>query len=549
MKHASSRILGAVSSLLVLLAGCLLLFTYSAQAREPGQAKNLSEQEVQAAAETWVHYVTAGARPDAVIERMEPHQVHGETVAYIAHLDGGGFALCGANELVLPVYFYSTGGTYDPLNPDYQYILWEIGARLETYQKALEEIGPEPDRHPEDLSERSTLWQDLIAGRLPRRAQEPAGVLAEPVSMTLELTSHWHQGTPYNDQCPLHVPAGERSVVGCAATAMSQIMYYWQWPNTGTGTGDVDYEYRWRNNWDSEPLATDPNIPAGWVGRLQWTAVGGGMLQMNGNWDGSVLAAAEGITNTSTYRSALSTLYGRLNSNVTSWPADFGATTYQWSLMADREGQLPPGGDAAVATLSHHAGIAVEMEYGIWGSGASASYVADALEDHFRYDLDATYGARNIDTMTEEMQWLRPVAFMGWYPQNGGHAWVVYGYNKATDPNRQFLMNLGWGGPGDGWYSCDNMDLDGDGVPDLDMNQHHVTRIAPEDVVRFVGNDNAGDGTPNDPYQDIEEAIAEAQDDATLIFRAGSINTFSVDTLVIDRPFTLKGWDVIVRKQ
>jgi hypothetical protein len=549
MKHASSRILIAVWSLLVLLAGCLFWFTYSAQARESGQAQNFSEREVGAAVKTWVHYVTADARPDAVIERMEPHQVQGETVAYIAYLDGGGFALCGVNELVLPVYFYSPGGTYDPLNPDYQYILWEIGARLEIYQKALETIGPELDRYPEGLSERATLWQDLIAGQLPRSAQEPAGLLAEPTLMTLELTSHWHQGTPYNDQCPLHVPAGDRCLVGCVATTMSQIMYYWKWPNTGTGSISVNYEYRWRNNWDSEPLATDPNIPAGWLGRLQWTAAGGGMLQMNGDWDGSVLAAARAITNTSAYRDALVVLYGRLNSNITNWPADFGATTYQWNLMADEEGQLPQGGDAAVATLSHHTGIAVGMNYGIWGSGASTSHADNALEDHFRYDLDATYGARNVDTMVEEIQWLRPMAFRGDDPFHGGHAWVVYGYNKATDPARQFLMNLGWGGGGDGWYSCDNMDLDGDGTPDFNIDQHHVTRIAPEDVVRFVGDDSSGDGSPNDPYQDIEEAIAEAQDDATLIFKAGSINTFSADTLVIDRPLTLKGWDVIVRKQ
>ncbi len=36
------------------------------------QAKELGEQEVQAAVETWMRYVTADARQDAVIEEMEP---------------------------------------------------------------------------------------------------------------------------------------------------------------------------------------------------------------------------------------------------------------------------------------------------------------------------------------------------------------------------------------------------------------------------------------------------------------------------------------------
>jgi hypothetical protein len=56
------------------------------------QAGRIGEQEVRGAVETWVRYVTADARPDAVIERMEPYQMDGEIVAYIAHLKGVVFA-------------------------------------------------------------------------------------------------------------------------------------------------------------------------------------------------------------------------------------------------------------------------------------------------------------------------------------------------------------------------------------------------------------------------------------------------------------------------
>ena len=66
------------------------------------------------------------------------------------------------------------------------------------------------------------------------------------------------------------------------------------------------------------------------------------------------------------------------------------------------------------------------------------------------------------------------------------------------------------------------------------------------DNVRFVGAGNAGDGSPNDPYKNIEEAIAEAPDHATLIFKAGSVNTFAASTLVIDRPFTLRGYNAVL---
>lgn len=71
------------------------------------EAKELVEQEVRAAVETWVRQVTADARPDAVIERMEPHDVNGKTVAYVAQLSGGGFCLCGADRPEFFLYIFT----------------------------------------------------------------------------------------------------------------------------------------------------------------------------------------------------------------------------------------------------------------------------------------------------------------------------------------------------------------------------------------------------------------------------------------------------------
>lgn len=43
------------------------------------------------------------------------------------------------------------------------------------------------------------------------------------------LTCNWSQGAPYNNQCPDF--NGERSVTGCVATAMAQVMYFWRYPS------------------------------------------------------------------------------------------------------------------------------------------------------------------------------------------------------------------------------------------------------------------------------------------------------------------------------
>ena len=43
------------------------------------------------------------------------------------------------------------------------------------------------------------------------------------------LSCLWSQSEPYYNQCPLY--SGERSVTGCIATAMAQVMYYWKYPD------------------------------------------------------------------------------------------------------------------------------------------------------------------------------------------------------------------------------------------------------------------------------------------------------------------------------
>jgi hypothetical protein len=60
---------------------------------------------------------------------------------------------------------------------------------------------------------------------------------------------------------------------------------------------------------------------------------------------------------------------------------------------------------------------------------------------------------------------------------------------------------------------------------------------------------HTGVGSLDDPYENIKEAIANASDGATLVFRAGSVNTFSGDRLIINRLFTPRGWDVIVGRE
>ncbi|MCP4991764.1 MAG: hypothetical protein GY928_38600 [Colwellia sp.] len=257
MKQLKCRVLKSSLFLGLYVLLCLIIVPVFVHASE------LSKKEVRSAVQTWIRHVTTDARPDAVIEKMEPYVVGGEIFAYIVHLQGAGFCLAGANDLALPVYFYSPEGRYNPNNPGLQVILQEIDSITKGLRKASIEDAPIFQNNQNTLTERALYWEELIAGRIPGRMQAKMDSLAAPDApgaISLDLNAKWNQGSPYNDQCPLLTPPDEHSFVGCNATALAQIMYYWGWPNTGIGSHSVNYNYRWRNNWDEEPLTFSGSI-------------------------------------------------------------------------------------------------------------------------------------------------------------------------------------------------------------------------------------------------------------------------------------------------
>ena len=144
--------------------------------------------------------------------------------------------------------------------------------------------------------------------------------------------------------------------------------------------------------------------------------------------------------------------------------ADFGATTYEWNNMPNAlNGNSSAAQINAVATLMYHVGVAVEMDYGIHGSGAyvhsygfpySASS-QNALPTYFHYKStlhsyfkDYTSDNDWIEAITADLDAGRPVLETG-YGDGGGHAFVIDGY----DNNGLFHINWGWGGYMDGYFS------------------------------------------------------------------------------------------------
>ncbi len=115
-------------------------------------------------------------------------------------------------------------------------------------------------------------WHGLISGQGTRLKTTATVVM--PL-----LKTFWNQSPNYNYLCPFDAGAGTNVVTGCVATAMAQVMKYWNWPRRGVGAHsytDGGYGTLTANfgttvyQWDSMPSIISDNNPA--IGILMYQA-------------------------------------------------------------------------------------------------------------------------------------------------------------------------------------------------------------------------------------------------------------------------------------
>ena len=79
------------------------------------------------------------------------------------------------------------------------------------------------------------------------------------------ILTNWHQNAPYNNFCPIDLSGGQRSLAGCPAVAMAQILNYHQTTNNVTFTDDDDYYHNYGGNqyWidDDSEIYDFPSYP------------------------------------------------------------------------------------------------------------------------------------------------------------------------------------------------------------------------------------------------------------------------------------------------
>ena len=143
---------------------------------------------------------------------------------YVFNVENGeGFVIIAGDDRVKPILAYSTTGQFDPNNVAEGFQFTLDGFREEINYVREHNFAATPDIIAEWRSVEKT-------GSLNRGGQTRAVV--GPLCQTL-----WNQNFPWNSQCP-EDPEGSGGHVyaGCVATAMGQVMKFWEWPNTGTGS-------------------------------------------------------------------------------------------------------------------------------------------------------------------------------------------------------------------------------------------------------------------------------------------------------------------------
>ena len=136
-----------------------------------------------------------------------------------------GFVVIAGDDRVRPILAYSTTGKYNPndVADGFQYTL--DGFRKEIQYVREHNLSATPDIVAEWKSVNET-------GSLNRGGQTRAVV--EPLCHSI-----WNQNYPWNSQCPPCVDTlgnGGHVFAGCAATAMGQVMKFWDWPAVGNGS-------------------------------------------------------------------------------------------------------------------------------------------------------------------------------------------------------------------------------------------------------------------------------------------------------------------------
>jgi len=365
----------------ILAAGGLWAKTVS-----PRMALTAARTHVEAMQEVWTLIPELEGRK-VTVEEVRPLKDTAELLGYVAVLKPKGFVVLSADTGLPPIIAYSYRCDFPWQEHPQNILLDMVRTDLSFRKRALSELGRAV------FSSAESRWRDYLDGGLrPAATQQwpPAG--STPTGGWVETT--WNQGSPYNSYCPTDPQTGQRCVVGCVATAMSQI---------------IDYHSNRRE----------------YLGKVEF-----------GEWDRYVSNyTSPGI---------------RIDQDASTY--DFPAFPTLNDYLVELRERYVEGASLSnhnLATLCFACGVSVKMSYSSRGSGAVVSRVQLALRNKFEYpSAMLLYGsvAWFYDSLSSNMKDSLPAELAIYHADyTAGHAIVCDGLRETDGQDDEYHLNFGWG--------------------------------------------------------------------------------------------------------
>ena len=385
-------------------------------------AGKINVNEAKTVATNFYKFKTGATLPPTLKLTYTKKGVNGLVDYYVFNVAPNGFVMISGDDNVIPVLAYSTESNFHGnANSPIQHWLRKASGRMDSVI----------NRRVHIISLKTkALWDTYKSGNL--NSAPPVNTTLQPSVAPLVATT-WNQYPLYNDLCPYNPADEEQCVTGCVATAMAQVMKYWDYPPIGVGS----YSYNDNINYNYGVLSMNfANTPF--------------------KWDSMPLNL----------------------SSSTTLHEDTAVATLMYACgvsVAMEYGDLDEGGSGAFVVFNSGG------PSGVCSGGVCAQC---ALETYFGYNpniqavLQASYTTGGWDTLfMTELDSSRPIICYG-YDVNGygGHCWVADGYESSG----LFHMNWGWGGEDNGYFSL----LDLDPSPyDFEDNDGALIKIYPASTV------------------------------------------------------------------
>jgi len=328
----------------------------------------------------------------------------GSPTYYVVNLEPSGYVIVSADDRIEPIIGFSAEGAYDFSfeNPLVSLATLDLNGRIESLRTTYR-LQATTETQATGKQSKWRYYIDLAEGSGGQYRQmgmtNPGDIRVLPF-----VRSKWGQAKVCGDNLYNYYTPGNYPC-GCLATAMAQVMRYYEYP-----TGEIGVH----------EFAVDVSGTRGQRGNTR----GGDGLGGAYSWSDMPIRPLEDCNSlTETQRQA-------------------------------------------IGALCYDSGIASEMQYGPDGSGALMPDSKIAMVDIFQYsNVVLGYDSgRNIHSVLTEM--INPnldakapviLAISDPFDPNGGHAVVCdgYGYDSSTLYHH---LNMGWNGIDDIWYNLPEID-------------------------------------------------------------------------------------------